>query len=348
LIENFRVFTDEEGDHAVFFDEISRLHLAEPEAPLCSGCTAPSVVEASTAVLIPWHGASRPVDRFKIWSQRPVAKSPSGVYYVYVEFYTLMGVRPCELEEVMSHLIFIAQLVDTQPAQLARLGYELQPMLDETYTFIAGFVESASDQIRERLSMCRCLLLNKYVTSRTTFVSGTDIFYNLEKDFPPFAYNWMNLTAASRKNGSLLSLLGVEDHPTCDTVIKWMQSLAGADHIIPAERLDTAVSLLELLSQEDLQGRPQLSVPDQQGRLTNIRELYVDDAPWLEHRIHQESIRLAPAGLQSKTARRLGIALLSKAVEEELEPGYIVVLSTDERMNSQLAQWEQLITSALT
>lgn len=171
---------------------------------------------------------------------------------------------------------------------------------------------------------------------------------SLEKDFPPFAYNLFNLTSYARKNMALLKLLGVRDAPTVESVIGWIRALGGEAGVVGSADLETVASLLQLLvaDQTVMTKYPaDLPIPDQHGRLTPVGQIYLDDAAWLQHRIHSDRIRLAHPSVNSKTVIRLGIALLSRAVEEELEDGYHVPLSSDPGLNSRLAHWEKLVTS---
>ena len=125
--------------------------------------------------------------------------------------------------------------------------YNLNSTLDDIYGFLAGQIdEQAITMIRERLSHCRCLLLDPHVSGvgTLTFVDVGSLFLDIETDCPPFAYNTMNLVRGARSR-SLLELLGVASSPTDESIVNWLASIQRGDaatQLVPAATQPTISS----------------------------------------------------------------------------------------------------------
>ena len=370
LIDEFESLKAELGGECEeaqrFFEELSQLALAEPMKPLFENPASPANLAATNAVLVPYAGtfyAPRGTTRLAYnlsWSHGCVAKTPSGVYYIKLEFYRLMRMTPVPVGIAIDHLLFVAQkLSDAQ--KVAWGWYRTQDAVEDIYTFLGehvGVNEVATTTIRDRLSHCRCLLLDRRASATSSFVgvstaaigsvSGAttasamgppqfidagSVFLGVETDSPPFVYHQLNLVRAARAP-RFLALLGVTESPSPLAIVEWLEAIARGDHahdMGAEEQLDAVLNLLTIYVEADPQSSPELEqawprllLPDKGGELRPVSETLLDDAPWLHDRIHTDKVPLCHSRLEIETAGKLGVVGLSTSVNECLQPGFEV------------------------
>jgi hypothetical protein len=341
LMENFEAFK-EEPDCDAAFHELSTLSLAEPMTPLFPNPTSPQIAAAAGAVLIPYSAtarASRATFRgaFNLaWSQRPIMKMPSRVYYVKVEFCSLMRMITLDVNIVLDHLLFIRQM---SPEDLSRWSwYNMLDCVDGIYAFLQ---QEDSEDAYARLTESRCLLLDRYVSPRPQFIEPQRVFTAIAKDAPPFAYDSLNLVRGARNSADWLQRLGVRPKPSEEQIASWLQSIQRRDFPIDNE-VDTAVKLLDLFC-ETFPGKQAdyLLVPSADGELRPLSDLVVDDAPWLNERIVTGKVPMVHPRVDTETSQMLGAHSLSESIEEILEVGFDVQVQSSDLFNG----WQRTIGS---
>lgn len=221
-------------------------------------------------------------------------------------------------------------------------------------------------------------------TVQHIFIQASQLYGSIDEDIPPYAWSLSRAHRDVRLSSNLIEALKIERIPRYHTVHQWSADLAAqaGGHPLSADQLSTAVKIANVAAKilttlpqpsahmihgaaaspaadgTDATGsdhnRPALAgiyLPDKNGVLRlSTRDLFFDDAPWLDTRIDRSRVPLIHQKVSGSTALALGVRALSSAVREVVERREVELVGgrgsdTSHDVSRAVAKWNENISA---